>query len=108
MTSGMRVYRIELVFRQRPVAQSERYWNIVQPARREAAIEMPQARNEHPHDGNLDIGARLIEDQEIVARAPGEAHASGHLLALVELAELGVKVRSDDRTAARRQKGIVA
>ena len=101
------VKRIELVFRQRPVPQSELDRNIVKPARREAAIEMPQSRNDHPDDRDLDVGARLIEDEEIEARALGELHAGGHLLALVELAELRAEVRSDDRSAARRQIGMV-
>ena len=59
--------RIELVFRQRPVSQSELYRNIVKPARREAAIEMPQSRNDHPDDRDLDVGTRLIEDEEVEA-----------------------------------------
>ena len=82
MTSGMGVNRIELVFRQRPVAQSELYRNIVKPARREAAIEMPQSRNDHPDDRDLDVGTRLIEDEEIealslgdIARRPSPARA---------------------------------
>src|ERR1700722_11084110 len=85
--SGPRVMRIELVFWQRPVAQSELYRDIVKPAGGEAAIEMPQSRNDHPDDRDLDVRARLIEDEEIEARALDEAHASHHLLALVETTE---------------------
>ncbi len=59
--------RIELVFRQRPVPQSELDRNVVKPAGREAAIEMPQSRNDHAYDRDLDIGTRLIEDEEIEA-----------------------------------------
>src|SRR5271168_3011067 len=65
--SGMGVNRIELVFLQRPVTQSELYWHVVEPAGREAAIEMPQSRNDHPDDRSLDVGTRLIEDEEIEA-----------------------------------------
>ena len=72
--SGMGMKRVELAFRQRPVAQSELYRNIVKPARREAAIEMPQPRNDHSDDRDFDVGPRLIEDEEIEAgcawRAP--------------------------------------
>ena len=68
----MGVKRIELAFRERPVAQSELDRNIVKPARREAAIEMPQSRNDHPDDRDLDVGTRLIEDEEIEARSLGE------------------------------------
>ena len=80
----MGVNWIELVFRQRPVPPSELYRNIVKPAGREAAIEMPQSRNDHSDDRHLDVGARLIEDEEIEALSLGETHAGGHLLARVE------------------------
>jgi hypothetical protein len=43
--SGVGVNRIELVFRQRPIAQSELYRNIVKTAGCETAIEMPQSRH---------------------------------------------------------------
>ena len=59
--------RVELVFRQRPVPQSELDRDIIKPARREAAIEMPQSRNDHPDDRDLDVGARLVENEEIEA-----------------------------------------
>jgi hypothetical protein len=38
--SGLRVKRIELVLRQRSIAQFELYWDIVKPAGRETPIEM--------------------------------------------------------------------
>src|ERR1700731_1418158 len=61
--SGPRLKRIELAFRQRPVSQSELYRDIVEPARGQAAIEMPQSRDDHSDDRDLDVGARLIEDE---------------------------------------------
>ena len=67
--------RIELVFQHRPVAQSELYRNIVKPARCEAAIEMPQSRNDHSDDRDLDVGTRLIEDEEIEAARLASSHA---------------------------------
>ena len=91
---------IELVFRQRPVAQSELYWNLVKAAGCEAAIEMPQSRNDHSNHRHLDIGARLIEDEKVEARSLSETHTSAHLLARVETAELGVE--------AELKRGIVA
>src|ERR1700732_1058885 len=103
----MGVNRIELVFLERPVAQSELYRNIVKPARRETAIEMPQSRNDHSDDRDLDVGARLIEDEEVEARLLGEAHACRHLLARVEMAELRGDVRLDQRISAWRQVGMV-
>src|SRR4051812_37286027 len=105
--SGLGVKRVELVFRQRPVAQSELDRNIVKPARREAAIEMPQPRNDHPHDRGLDVGTGLIEHEEIESCALDQVHAGGDLRARVELAKIRVEVGSDDRSAARRQIGMV-
>ena len=103
----MGVNRIELVFLQRPVAPSELYRHIVKPAGREAAIEMPQPWNDHPHDRGFDVGAGLIEHEEIESRAFDQIHAGGHLRARVELAEIRVELGSDDRSAARRQIGMV-
>ena len=79
--------RIELAFRRRPVEPSELYRNIVKPARREAAIEMPHSRNNHARDRNADVGTRLIENEEVEARALRRLHAGGHLFARVEPAE---------------------
>ncbi len=84
----MGVSRIELVFRKRPVSPAELDRNIVKPARRETAIEMPQSRNDHPDDRDLDVGTRLIEHQEIEAGSLGKRYAGGHLPAGVELVEL--------------------
>src|SRR5262245_11188160 len=105
--SGLGVKRIELVFRQRPVPPSELHRHIVEPARREAAVEMPQSWNDYPDDRDLDVGTRVIEDEEIETRALGEVYAGYHLLALVELAELRAEVRSHLRGGARRQIGKV-
>jgi hypothetical protein len=90
---------IELVFRQRPVTQPELYWNLVEAAGCEAAIEMPQSRNGHSNHRHLDIGARLIEDQNVESRSLSETHTSAHLLARVETAELGAE--------AELERGIV-
>ena len=100
--------RIELVFRQRPIAQSELDRDIVKPAGPKTAIEMPQPRNDHAHDRRLDVGTCLIEDEEIEARALGETHTGLHLLAGVELTEIGVETGPHNRSAARRQIGMVA
>src|SRR5262245_59130541 len=76
--SGMGVSRIELVFRQRALAQAGLDRHIVESARREAAIEMPQPRNDYPHHGDLDVGAGLIEHKKIELRALREVHAGAH------------------------------
>ena len=84
----MGVNRIELVFLQATVTQSERYRHIVKPAAREASIEMTQSRNDHADDGRLDVGTRLIEDEEIEARLLRQGDAGCHLFARVEMAKL--------------------
>src|SRR5712692_730265 len=103
----MGVNRIELVFRQRPVSQSELYRNVVKPAGREAAIEVPQSRNDHSDDRDLDVEARLIEDEKIEALTLGKIHAGGHLLARIEAAELRAEPRLGRRIVAWRQIGMV-
>src|SRR6202023_2883466 len=72
--SGMGVNRIELVFLERPVTQSGLYRHIVKPAEREAAIEMPQSRNDNSDDRALDVWTRLIENEEVEACLLGKAH----------------------------------
>src|SRR5262249_15841306 len=99
--------RIELVFRQRLVSPSELDRDIEKPARREATVEMPQPRSDHAGDRDFDVGAGLIEDEESEARRLGEVHASRHLLARIEIAEVRAEVWSDGRGAARRQIGMV-
>src|SRR3974390_1249243 len=103
----MGMKRIYFVFRQRSVAQSELNRNIIEPARREAAIEMPHSRNDYPHNWNVDVGARLIEDKEVEALPLGQTHAGNHLLARVETADLRAKARLDRWIVAWRQKGMV-
>ena len=98
---------IELGLRQWPLSKSELYRNIVKPARREAAIEMPHSRNDHSDDRDVDVGARLIEDEEIEPLSHGETHARGHLLVSVETVELRAEAWLDCRIVAWRQKVMV-
>src|ERR1700733_15446273 len=105
--SGVGVNRIELVFLEGTVTQSELYRHIVKPAAREAPIEMTQSRNDHPDDRRLDVGTRLIEDEEIEARLLREGDAGDHLFARGEMAKLRAGFRSDHRVAARGQIGMV-
>ena len=72
---------------ERRISQAELDRDFVEPARREAAVEMPQPRDDHPHDRHRDIGPRLIEDQEIEALALRKRNASDDLLARVEPAK---------------------
>ena len=68
---------------------------------------MAQSWNNHSDDRNLDVGAGLIEDEEIEPLSFREMHAGARLLARVETPELRTKVRSDASSAARRQIGMV-
>src|SRR5690242_6694727 len=71
----------QFVFRDRLIAQAELDRHVVEPARRKAAVEMPHAGNDDPHDGHLDVGPRLVEHQEIIAGAPRDLDAGIDLLA---------------------------
>src|SRR5206468_11188564 len=77
--SGVRKKRRQFAFQPRPLKQSELYRHIVEAAGREAAIEMAQARHQHPDDGNLDVGPCLVEHEEIVARTGGDLDAGNDL-----------------------------
>jgi hypothetical protein len=90
------VKRIEFAFRQRPIAPTQLYRNVVQPPRTEAAIEVPQSWYDNSNHRHLDVGAGLLENKEIKANLLGEVHASHHLLAAVEMAEARAKFRLND------------
>src|SRR5580704_9247358 len=87
--------------------QSELDRHIIKPAGREAAIEMPQSRNNDSDDWNIDVGARLIEDEEIKALALGDTNTGAHLFARVECAECRGGSRLDHRIVTWHQEGIV-
>src|SRR5215468_5704587 len=74
---GVRVKRVELMFRQWPVPHPELYRNVIKTARREASVKMPQSRNDHSDDRNVDVGASLIENEEVEALSLSETHAGG-------------------------------
>ena len=80
--------------------------NIVKPARREAAIEMPQARNEHANDGDLNVGPRLVEHEEIVT-CPGSDLDTGIDLIARVVVNLEAGRRRNDRIVARNQERII-
>src|ERR1700704_2448489 len=75
--------RSEFAFQPRAIQQSKLHRNIVKPARGEAAIEMSQARYQHPDDGDLNVGPRLVEHEEIVTRMGGDLDAGIHLVARI-------------------------
>ena len=69
---------------------------------------MPHPRNDHSDDGDIDVGACLIENEKVEALVLGQTNAGGHLLARAEAADLRAEVRLDRRFVARRQKGMVS
>src|ERR1700722_6357210 len=100
--SGMGQKRREFGFQARPIQPSELYRNIVKPARSEAAIEMPQSRNDHSDDVDLNVGPRLIEDEEIEAGSPGDVDAGVYLRTrIVDRAEFRAEARWGRRIANR-------
>src|SRR6187399_2051639 len=69
---------------------------------------MPQSRNNHSNDRDLDVGPGLVEDEEIEACAPGDIDAGEHLIArVVDGTDMCAAARLHRRTAAWRQKGMV-
>src|SRR5260370_1587192 len=69
---------------------------------------MPQSRNDHSDDGDLDVGTGLIEDEEIEARAPGNIDAGQHLIVgVVDRTDIWAAARLGRRMVAWRQKGMV-
>jgi hypothetical protein len=64
----MRVDRIELGLGPGPVQQSELDRNVIKPAACETAVEVSQSWNDHSSNGYSDVGARVIENEEIVNR----------------------------------------
>src|SRR5689334_11496891 len=81
--------RVELALRYRAVAKSDLDGNIVQPAGREAAVEVPQRGNDYSDNGHPDVGAGLVQNKEIEALSLDEFDAGKHLRSVIELAEIG-------------------
>src|SRR6185369_2111341 len=104
--SGVRQERSELALQPRTIQQSKLQRNIVKPARREAAIEMPQAWDEHANNGDLYVGPRLVEHEEIVPCPGGDLDTGIHLIARV-VVDLKAGSRRNDRIVARDQERMI-
>src|SRR5215831_3610735 len=68
---------------------------------------MPQSGNDDSDDRHLNVRTNLIEDEEVQTDLLGEAHASAHLFARVEIAKLRAEVRRDQWLSAWRQIGKI-
>src|SRR3954467_8641132 len=101
----MRVDWIELALRRWPVAPSKFHRNIVEPAPREATIEVAHPRNDHARDRNANVGACLVEHEEVEASPPPGLDTGHHLLARIQIAES--RGRRCNRRSHRRQIGMV-
>jgi len=104
--SGVRKEGGQFAFQSWPVQQSELHRHVVEAAGREAAIEMTQARNQHPDDGNLDIGPCLVEHEEIIACTGGDLDAGNDLVPRI-VVQLEAWRRRDDRALAWSQERII-
>src|SRR4030095_13098876 len=88
------------------IQQSKPHGNVVKPARRKAAIEMPQAWNEHSNDRDLNVGPRLVEHEEIVTCLGRDLDTGIHLIARI-VVNLEVGSRRNDRLFARDQEWMI-
>src|SRR5262249_48283556 len=68
---------------------------------------MAQSRNDNPHNRDLDIGTRPIENNELKSVLPGTVHTSHDLLGFVEGAEVRSTVWSSRRESIWRQIEMV-
>ena len=90
MPSRVGQKRREFMFWQRPLQHAQPHWNVIKPSMREAAVEMPQPRNNYPDHRNGDIGPGLVENQKIEPSLARDLDAGIDLFARVaERAELG-------------------
>src|SRR5262249_60738400 len=79
---------------------------VVEPARREGAVEMKKPGNEDFHHRDADIGAGLVEYEEIEALLLDKADAGLRLSARVETGEFGRR-SLDRRAIAGNQIGVI-
>src|SRR5436853_6607527 len=105
--SGMRKEWGEFAFRQRSIEQSKLYRNVIKPARPETAVEMPQARNDHPRHWDLDVRSGLVEHEEIITRPSGNLDAGIDLIARVVERDIDAEFRHNNRLARRDQEWII-
>ena len=67
---------------------------------------MSQARNEHSDHGDLNVGPRLVEHEEIVTCMGGDLDAGIHLVARIVM-NFKVRRRRNDRIVAWNQERII-
>ena len=100
--------RIEIGFPQRPFAQTQFDRHVIEPPGGETAMDMPQSRNDHPDNGNIDVRPGLVENEEIQAKTPGKLDAGKHLLAPIEARKFLGSRAPGGRFAVRHYVGILA
>src|ERR1700745_4217734 len=87
----------QLLLGHRLIAQAEFHRHIIEPARPEAAVEMPHSRNDYPDHRHLDIRPRLVEHHEIISRAAGDLDAGVDLLSGVAARDRHAEFGGRDR-----------
>ena len=98
---------IQIGFPQRSFAQTELDRHIIESPGSEAAI-VPQSRNDHPGNGNLDVRPGLVENEEIQAKMFGKLYAGEDLPAPIKACEFLESRPPGGRFAVRQQVGIPA
>ena len=73
----MRVDRIEIAFQGRLIQPAQLDRDIVKSSGREPAVEVPQPRNSHANDRNVDVGAGVIENEESSIRPSARTRSVG-------------------------------
>src|SRR5215212_9069095 len=106
-TSRWRKIRIQLALRNRVITKSDLDGNIVQPAGREATIEVPHSGDDHPDNGHPDVGPGLVQHDEIETLLLDELDAGDHLRSVVEMAEIGPGGGRDPSIVAWQEVGML-
>src|SRR5580704_9405703 len=71
-------------------------------------MERPQSRNDHPGDGDLEVRAGLVENEEIEPKTIRQLDARPYLLAPIEVREFREARPPDGSLAVRLQIGMPA
>src|SRR3954471_10531472 len=106
-TSRWRKIRIQRALRNRAITKSDLDGNIVQPAGREATIEVPHSGDDHPDNRHPDVGPGLVQHDEIETLLLDELDAGDHLLSVVEMAEIGPGGGRDRSIVAWQEVGML-
>src|SRR6185437_8516826 len=100
--------RVQTGLPQSPFAQAELDRHVIESPRSEAAMEMPQSRNNYPDNGNPDVRPGLIDNKEIQAATFGKLDASKDLVAPIEVGKPAGSRPPGGGLAVRHYVGVLA